>query len=199
MEAVKLALVGCGGIAGAHVRALQQLREHDLHLFDVVATCDIDADKAEERAVEIEAFQAKKPIIFTDLGQLLNQLDEIDAVDICTLHAAHHELAIQCLDHGKAVHIEKPLAITLRAGKKILDAAIAAKQLLAVGENYRRAPAERAFQWAIRQGHIGQPRSFYWHDVNEGLGKWGWRNFKHAAGAGWGSAFRRSVPFPFRH
>mgnify|MGYP003326305141 CR=1 FL=1 len=37
----------------------------------------------------------------------------------------------------------------------------------------------------MRQGRIGRPRTFYWHDVGEAMGKWGWRNFKRAAGAGW--------------
>ena len=81
--------------------------------------------------------------------------------------------------------IEKPLAITLRAGRKILNAAVDNRCQLAVAENYRRSPQERARSWAVSSGRIGQPRTFYWQEVGLRLGKWSWRNFKRDAGAGW--------------
>lgn len=49
-----------------------------------------------------------------------------------------------CLEEGKHVTIEKPLAITLRAGRRILEAAVDNRCQLAVAENYRRSPGERA-------------------------------------------------------
>ena len=185
MKPVKLGLVGCGGIAGAHVRALDRLWENGVRPFRVVAVCDVVKNSAEERAADIAKVQKrnKKPAVFTDLDKMLEA--DIEAVDICTLHSEHHGLAIRCLEAGKHTLVEKPLAITMRAGKRILDAAVRAQRVLAVGENYRRSPGERAHNWALRQGRIGRPRTFYWHDVGEGLGKWGWRNFKSAAGAGW--------------
>ena len=116
---------------------------------------------------------------------MLGRVPDLEAVDICTLHSEHHGLATACLEDGKAVIIEKPLGITMRAGRKILDAAVQSRQMLAVAENYRRRPQERAFNWAVRQGRIGRPRTFYWQDASEAMGKWAWRNFRHQAGAGW--------------
>ena len=185
MEPVKLALIGCGGIAGAHVRALKELWENGVREIEVVAVCDVVEENAGKKAEEIEAFQGEKPVVYTDLERMLDKVKEVEAVDICTLHSEHHTLAVTCLEAGKDVLIEKPLGITMRAGRMILDAAIRAKRVLAVAENYRRSPQERAKNWAIRQGRIGMPRTFYWQDVGEGLGKWGWRNFKLDAGAGW--------------
>ncbi|MBT4500688.1 MAG: Gfo/Idh/MocA family oxidoreductase, partial [Gemmatimonadetes bacterium] len=184
MEPVKLAFVGCGGIAGAHVRALEELWENDVKVFEVVAACDVVEENAEKLAEGVEAFQGNKPAVYTDLEKMLNKA-EVEAVDICTLHSEHHTVAVPCLEAGVDVLIEKPLGITMRAGKIIMDAAVQAKRVLAVAENYRRSPQERAKNWAIRQGRIGKPRTFYWQDVGEGLGKWGWRNFKLDAGAGW--------------
>ena len=185
MKPIKLALVGCGGIAGAHVDALAELWGNSIRPFRIVAVCDVVKERAAERAAQIAQFQKnnKKPAVFTDLDKLLAA--DVEAVDICTLHSEHHTLATRCLGAGKHVHIEKPLAITMRAGRQIMDAAVDAQRVLAVGENYRRSPAERATNQALRQGRIGRPRTFYWHDVGEAMGKWGWRNFKRAAGAGW--------------
>ena len=184
MEPVKLAFVGCGGIAGAHVRALEELWERDVKPFEVVAACDVVEENAGKLAESVEEFQGTRPTVYTNLEKMLDK-GKIEAVDICTLHSEHHTLAVPCLEAGVDVLIEKPLGITMRAGKMIMDAAVQTKRVLAVAENYRRSAQERAKNWAIRQGRIGKPRTFYWQDVGEGLGKWGWRNFKMGAGAGW--------------
>lgn len=185
MEPIKLALIGCGGMAGAHVKGLRALWERDIKVFEVVATCDIVEERARERARQAEEFQGNAVQVFTDFHQMLDKLPEIEAVDICTLHSEHHTIAVPCLEAGKHVIIEKPLGITMRACKLMLGAAIKSRKVLAVAENYRLAPHERARRWAVRQGRIGRPRMFFWQDVGESLHKWGWRNFKHLAGGGW--------------
>jgi predicted dehydrogenase len=107
------------------------------------------------------------------------------AVDIGTTHREHHTVAVPALQAGKHVTIEKPLAITMRAGKRILDAAAEAGTLLQVAENYRRAPENRAIKWAIEAGRLGRLRMVYWLDVGERLWYWGWREHRHQAGGGW--------------
>lgn len=185
MERVSLALLGCGGMSGAHVRGLEALWKNNVRHIQVVACCDVVEERAQQRAKEIAKFQKRRPAVYTSVEQMLKRSKSIEAVDICALHSQHHHLATACLKAGKHVLIEKPLAITLRAGRRILDAALDARRLLAVAENYRRSPHERARRWAIAQGRIGTPRTFYWQDAGEGLGKWGWRNFKRDAGGGW--------------
>lgn len=185
MEPVKLAFIGCGGIAGAHVRALKELWEKEVQPFEVVAACDVVEENARKLADSVEGFQGKKPEVYTDLEKMLDKAGEVEGVDICTLHSEHHAVAVPCLEAGKHVLLEKPLGITMRAGRLIMEAATRSRKLLSVAENYRRSPQERARNWAIRQGRIGEPRTFYWQDVGEGLGKWGWRNFKMDARAGW--------------
>ncbi|MEM2587685.1 MAG: Gfo/Idh/MocA family oxidoreductase, partial [Candidatus Bathyarchaeia archaeon] len=58
-------------------------------------------------------------------------------------------------------------------------------RVLAVAENYRRAPKERAFWWAIREGLIGEPRINLWAGISWGPKPWGWREDKFAAGGSW--------------
>ena len=184
-EKIRIAMLGCGGMSGAHMRGLKNLWESDIKVFDLIATCDIVEDRAATRAKEAEEFQGTTPNVYTDVMEMLDKEPNLDAVTICSLHRAHHTLAVPCLDAGKHVIIEKPLAITMRTGRLILDAAQRSNKVLSVAENYRRSKSHRAVKWAIRQGMIGKPRLFFWQDVGESLGRWGWRDFKADAGAGW--------------
>jgi predicted dehydrogenase len=184
-EAVRLAMIGCGGMAGAHREGYQRLWEAGLREFRITATCDVEAARAEEMAEKVAAFQGERPKVYRWLDELLADGSRFDAVDIVTVHRAHHALSIPCLEAGKAVCVEKPLAITMRAGKQMLDAAERTGQLLAVAENYRRDPSQRALRWAIREGRIGEPRMLFWHDVGHRVWYWGWREHKEQAGGGW--------------
>jgi UDP-N-acetyl-2-amino-2-deoxyglucuronate dehydrogenase len=184
-EKVRMAMLGCGGMSGAHVNGLKELWEKDIKTFDIVATCDIVEGNARARAEQVNAFQGTMPKIYTDVDEMLKHEKELQAVDICSVHRAHHILAVPCLEAGINVMVEKPLGITMRACNLIVKAAEKSKKVLAVAENYRRSPSNRAVRWAIKQGYIGKPRFFFWQDVGEALGPWGWRDFKDQAGAGW--------------
>lgn len=184
-DRIKIAMLGCGGMSGAHMSGLRILWEKDIKIFDIIATCDIVEDRAAGRAKEAEGFQGTAPRVYTDVMEMLDKESDLDAVNICSLHRAHHTLAVPCLEAGKHVIIEKPLAITMRTGRLILDAAQRSNKVLAVAENYRRSLSHRAVKWAIRRGMIGKPRIFFWQDVGESLGRWGWRDFREDAGGGW--------------
>ena len=185
MDRIKLALVGCGGIMKAHYRGMERLKKAGIDQFEVIAACDTVEDNAKELATMFGQFQGSAPAVYTDCRDMLEKAPEIEAVDICTLHSEHHTVAIPCLEAGKHVLLEKPIGISMRAGKMILDAAIKSPGIFIVAENYRFELAERTRKWAIDSGRIGKPRMFFWLDVDEALGKWGWRNFKHLAGGGW--------------
>jgi len=99
---IKVAVVGLG-IGQSHLRAYQQLMDQ----FEVVAVCDLDADKARAVAAEYEI-----PRVFTDLDALC-MLDEVDVIDICTPPFLHAEHVLQVLDAGKHAICEKPLVASL--------------------------------------------------------------------------------------
>ena len=182
---LKMGLVGCGGMSGAHMDGYRELWSNDLKCYDIIAACDVDRKRAETRANQAHEFQGgTKPTVYTELAEMLSKHPELDCVDICALHSAHHILAVPALEAGKHVIIEKPLGITMRACKLIMDAAAKNGKILSVAENYRLDLTQRARRWAVRQGCIGTPRMFFWIEVGEGLGKWGWRNFKMDAGGG---------------
>jgi predicted dehydrogenase len=184
-EGLNLALVGCGGMMGAHQRGYQLLWEAGYREFRVVACCAIDEGRAAAMADGIAGFQGDRPAVFTDMEKMLAAESSIQAVDMSLVHRDHHRLAVPALEAGKHVLIEKPLAITMRAGKLMLDVAAKAGKLLAVAENYRRDAGHRATKWAIAQGRIGDLRMIYWIDIGERLWYWTWREHKDQAGGGW--------------
>ncbi len=184
-DCLNFALIGCGGMMRAHLRGFAQLWEHDIRNFRIVACCDINQDAANSLADDVAEFQGTRPDVYTSVDDLLDRADNIDACDISVLHREHHTVAVPCLQAGKHVLIEKPLGITMRAAKAILDAAAEAGVKLGVAENYRRAPHERAIQWAIEQGRIGEPWMVFWIDAGLRLWYWTWREHRMEAGAGW--------------
>jgi len=184
-QKVRLAIVGCGSIAGAHRGGLQALWEAGYRDFQVVAACDLLRDRAEAMAQEVAGFQGARPAVFVSIESLLRDGPDFDAADICAPHAEHHTTAVPCLEAGKHVTIEKPLGITLRAARQILKAAEEHGRILHVAEQYRLSPQHRAIRWAVEQGMIGKPRMIYWLQVRERMWYWGWREHKLQAGAGW--------------
>lgn len=186
MNEVSIALIGCGGMMGAHVHhGFRPLWEKGFREFRIVACVDVNEVAAQTLSDKIAEWQGSRPSIHRDVDGFLASEPSVTAVDISVPHNEHHTIACACLEAGKHVLLEKPLAITLRAGRKIIDAAKAKGLVLSVAENYRRYLGQRAIKWAIKQGRIGEPKQVYWVDVFERLRYWGWRDDKEIAGGGW--------------
>jgi len=185
-DEVVLGLIGCGGNMGGHVkRGYKTLWEAGLRDFRIAATCDIDKSKAEKLAVAAEEFQGTRPTVYSSVDEMLEKESDITACDISIVHNEHHKVAVPCFQAGKHVTIEKPLGITCRAAQAIINAANEAGKLLQTAENYRRRPDDRAVQWAVKSGRIGDPRMIFWLQIRERMWYWGWREEKDLAGGGW--------------
>jgi predicted dehydrogenase len=111
-QTIKIAFVGCGGIARRHWQGIQS----HVPQLKVTATVDINFDYAAAMAEQTGA----QP--FTSLETALEQSD-FDAVDIMLPHHIHEEIAIASFKAGKHVVMEKPMATTLEACDRILSAA----------------------------------------------------------------------------
>ncbi|RLI44136.1 hypothetical protein DRO64_04510 [Candidatus Bathyarchaeota archaeon] len=184
MERLNIALIGCGGIAHAHVEGYRDLYSRGLRVFDLKAVCDISIENAKMKAKIISGFQDSRPKIYSEVDDMLKN-ESIDAVDICLPHHLHHVVASKCLENGLHVIVEKPLGITMRAASLMIRKAESAGKILAVAENYRREPKERAKQWAISEGLIGKPRMTIWMGIGWGPKPWGWREKKLLSGGSW--------------
>jgi len=147
-EKVKLALVGCGGISGAHVNGYKDIYNLGCREFEYTACCDVSEESAKRRSEEIAGIQGTKPAVFKDLGSLIKS-GLAEAADICLPHWLHHSIGIELLEGGFHVMVEKPVGISIKASKKMIEAAKKAGKILATGENVRRYTTSRAFRWAI--------------------------------------------------
>lgn len=184
-EPLRIGLIGCGGMMGGHVKGFQELWTHGYRDFRIAACCDQDRSRAEKLAADAFEFQEEKPAVYEHVDELLAKESGMAAVDISTEHRSHHTIACACFEAGKHVTIEKPIAITIRAAHKMIDAAKEKGLVLHIAENYRRAHGERAINWAVKTGRIGKIRMIFWIDVTERLHPWGWRDNREIAGGGW--------------
>lgn len=158
---IRLALVGCGGMARGHLRAYAAINEKEPGLFDLAAVCDPVRERADEFAQQASQWQAAAPKVYTKLESMLRGGD-INAVDICTPHSLHHTHGVACLEAGAHVLIEKPIGITIRATKALIKAGEKAGRWVATAENCRRGPYHRTARWAIQdQKLLGELRMFF--------------------------------------
>ena len=109
---IGVAVIGCGTIG-----RLRAANVHRHPSVDFLAVCDIDRDKAEQLAADVEA-----DVWSTDALELV-QRDEIDAVIVATTEDAHFEPSLAAIQAGKAVLVEKPFTIERDEGQKLLAAA----------------------------------------------------------------------------
>lgn len=184
---IRLALVGCGGIARAHLEGYGKVHEQEPDLFRFVAFCDEDASRAEAFAQKVEEVAGYRPRVYTDHREMLAQ-EELDGVDVCTPHHLHHVVAEDCLEAGAYVMVEKPIGLTVAATKRIMEAARRAGKWVATAENVRRGPSQRAARWAIQErGLLGEMRFFFaqyagWRAHK--VGPWHWRADLDLSGGG---------------
>ena len=155
-ERIPICVVGCGGMGHRHTIAYHTLEQTGLSNMELMAVCDIRRENAERVAGEVERLFDRKPLIFTDLEQML-AYPHIAAVDVVTDGSTHHHIAAAALQAGKHALVEKPLGITVRACRKIIDAAAHSGAVLATAENYRRDPVNRLALAVIDAGLLGDP------------------------------------------
>lgn len=158
---VRLAIIGCGGMARGHLWGYRTIHQKGLGKFTLAAMCDPLRENAEKFAQEAEAFQGSRPRVFTSVDEML-QGDALTAADICTPHWEHHISAVACLEAGVDVMVEKPIGLTVKATKKIIAAGEKNGRIVATAENIRRSLGMRTARWAIHErGMIGHPRMFF--------------------------------------
>jgi len=160
-QKVRLAIIGCGGIANGHMNGYRTLRQKGMKSFVITACCDIHEANAQAFADTAKEFQRSRPAVFTDYEEML-AAKAADAADICVPHGLHHTVACACLESGVHVMVEKPIGITVRASRAIAETADRTGLIAATAENIRRSLGQRTIRWALNERQlIGAMRSFF--------------------------------------
>lgn len=146
----RIALIGAGGIAFAHLGAYRQAG------YDVAIICDQDIARAQARRDEF----FPKADVTTTVDDVLGRGD-IAVVDIATHPAARVALVERALDAGKHVLSQKPFVLDLDVGQALVSRAVRNGVKLAVNQNGRWAPHFGYMREAVKAGIIGQVQSVH--------------------------------------
>ena len=143
MEPVKLAVVGAGLIGSRHVRLVHRRPECSL-----VGICDPDPG----RRPVAEEFDVP---FYRDLSALLEEQQPEGAI-VATPNGTHLAVAEVCAGKGVALLIEKPIADTLPAARRIVEVAAAAGCRVLVGHHRRHNPLIGEARSLVQGGALGR-------------------------------------------
>jgi predicted dehydrogenase len=137
-------VIGVGaGVLDMHRPALQ------LETVDLVAASDVNSELGQRRADELGC------AFYADHRTMLAET-RADVAVILTPHTFHAPIAIDCLQAGCHVLVEKPMAIHVAEADVMIEAAAQAERLLAVNFQQRCRPEVQAARRLIQQGHLGE-------------------------------------------
>ena len=185
---IRLATIGCGGIARAHLSGYRAIAAKAPGLFELVAVCDSAPAAAETFARAAEEWLGDAPAVYTRVEEMLER-ERLDGADICSPHYLHHTLGIACMEAGVNVMVEKPIGITIRASKKLIEKSRETGLILATAENIRRMPGPRTARWAIQDRELlGAPLQFFVqlgrYQAPNPSAPWHWRASRTLGGGG---------------
>src|SRR5687768_12974963 len=146
-ERIRFGVIGCGGMGTGHVGSL--VRRSDADNVRVAAVCDVYQRRV-TRARGISGGEGH-----TDYRRVLDNPD-LDAVLIATPDHWHAKLAIEALEAGKHVYLEKPMTLTVEQAIQVRDAVRRYRKVLQVGPNATADPSYWAAHDAIKAGKIGK-------------------------------------------
>jgi UDP-N-acetylglucosamine 3-dehydrogenase len=175
MRKLGVAVVGTGFWGRNHARVYKELAETEL-----VAICDIDAERAKAVAKQFGVKPYTKP------GQMLKNRN-VEAISVCTWSTSLAKEALRALRAGKHVLVEKPMASSVKQAERLIETAERKALHLSVGflmrfipglQHIEKAAKERAIgelvcatakrvsQWPERIGDIGVVKDTAIHDID---------------------------------
>ncbi len=111
---MKYALIGCGRISPNHIMAAKK------NNLDFVAMSDLKKENMRDKELKFEL--GKEVHQYTDYFELL-QKEKPELVAIATESGKHAQIALDCMDYGCNLIIEKPIALSMEDADRIIDKA----------------------------------------------------------------------------
>ncbi len=165
-----IAILGCGKVAHLHARAVRELTRARL-----AGVWSRSRSTAEAFAIQYQTTP------YASVPELVKS-EHIDLAIVCTPHPYHREPAMEAMDNGAHVLIEKPLAVTLDDSDAMIAAAQSNNVRLGVISQRRWYAPSMRVKKAIDEGKIGQPalgtvlmlgwRDKAYYDSNAWRGTW---------------------------
>jgi UDP-N-acetyl-2-amino-2-deoxyglucuronate dehydrogenase len=153
MKKIKVAIIGCGRIAYKHVEAITQNSDE----IELIAVCDVvEANANGKRDEYIKALGGKNHVkVYTDYKEMLEKTD-IDMVSIATESGYHAEIAIDCMNSGKHVIVEKPMALSTKDADRMIQCSRKNNVKLCVNHQNRFNEPIQKLRAAVEEGRFGK-------------------------------------------
>ena len=150
-EVLRVGVIGAGAMGADHVHTLATA----VPGARVVEVFDMDVERAAAVAGPVGARAA-------DSASALISSESVDAVIVASPDRTHAELVLACLEAGKPVLCEKPLASDADAARRVVEAEVAGgRRLVQVGFMRRYDPAHRELRALVRSGELGRVRAVH--------------------------------------
>ena len=147
---VRVGFIGCGWIAESHIKAL--LNQPDV---EIVAGADLIPGKA-ARFFEKFGVEGVKTDYASHKEMLEDKSLNLDAVTICTYNRQHAQPAIDALNAGLHVLLEKPFTVTLDEAVAVMKAEKASGKILSIGFQPRMDANMKMIKKIVESGALGQ-------------------------------------------
>lgn len=168
MDNVRFGVVGLGNMGSFHVDSFPTIKGATL-----AAICDASQKNLENVGKKTDARR------FGDYREML-AAGAIDAVLIATPHVLHPDIALAAFDKGVHVLCEKPLAVTVKQGRAVVDAAAKHPDLkFGMMFQQRTMPIYRKLRELIVEGELGEISRITWIVTD-----W-FRTWAYYASGGW--------------
>ena len=141
---VRFGLIGCGAIAKFHAVSIGQIEGAEL-----VAAFD-------PYKPGLDKFVAEYGVTGYDTLEALLADPNVDAVSICTYNCQHAPCAIDALEHGVNVMLEKPFTVTLDEAIAVMKAEKASGKILTIGFQPRMSINMQRIKQIVESGELGQ-------------------------------------------
>ena len=147
---IKMAILGCGGMSGAHAKRYKTNSD-----VEIVALCDVSEEIVEKYIERNLSDIETKPAIFTDAARMYATAKP-DAVTIVTPHTLHYQHGLQAVEAGLHVFMEKPMVTDSGDAHRLKEAVEKAGVILVVGYNSSCTPTLHWVREAIRTNKFGK-------------------------------------------
>ncbi|OCA82428.1 oxidoreductase [Bacillus sp. FJAT-27225] len=152
MSKLRFAILGCGRISYKHIEALI----NNIQEAELVAVSDVVEQKALDKKGQYEEkIENANVKVYTDYIEMLKN-EQIDVVTIATESGYHARHAIDCIEHGAHVLIEKPMALSVEDADAIIAAAKEHGKKISVSHQNRFNPPIQKLRRAIEEGRFGR-------------------------------------------
>jgi predicted dehydrogenase len=147
MSKLKVGVVGCGIIAKKrHIPAFLKLKKN----VYLSAVCDLNSELAKDVASQFGI-----PNVYSNLSDMLSK-EHLDIVDVCTPPKVHALVALEAMESGCNVLLEKPMAPSLEDCDRMIEASRKCSVKLSVVHNQNFYPPFLKAQKLVESGAIGE-------------------------------------------